>query len=283
MDSISVGRMGQMNDFANEQNKQKQYHNISQSDIDSIKSQLPIKDYYEFMYHSWYTNKLENVAEHFAKWKPWDEWDYPIDDLIRFKKVLLDNEVHIKGKNVLDIGSHLGYLTLFSLNLNCKNIVVLEPLNQKLELSNFVCKKAGFKNFTFIKGSTHEENFMQYAPNVDTVILSALIYLVPDHFRLLEKITKSSAKCLIIENREKKDIAFDVRPQVFWEIENTANGKGMGGWRNNEKEFLVGTPNQSFLNSVMFELGWTIKRTEYFNVHTHLDNQRLMSTTTYVR
>ena len=34
-------------------------------DIDSIKSQLPIKDYYEFMYHSWYTNKLENVAEHF--------------------------------------------------------------------------------------------------------------------------------------------------------------------------------------------------------------------------
>jgi len=290
MDSVPMGGMGQMNNFAEEQKLQQQYYNLSKSNILDISSRLPDKKFYEFMYHAWFSNNLENVAEFYSTWKPWDEWDYPIHDLIRFKKVIIDNELHIKDKNVFDIGSHLGYMTLFCLNLKCKHVVGLEPRENKLELSNFICKEAGFKNFNFVQGSTHEENFMNYANNVDTVILSAVIYYVVDHFRLLEKITNSSAKCVIIENRERKDIAFDTKPQVDWETEQddweteaSDQDKEVGAWHSDKKEFLVGTPNQPFLNSIMFELGWKLEKNEYFHVNTHLKDKRLMSTSIYTR
>lgn len=283
MDSVPMGRMGQMNDFAKEQNLKRQFYNLSNSSILDISSRLPDKKFYEFMYHAWFSNNLENVADFYSTWKPWDEWDYPIDDLIRFKKLIIDNESHIKDKNVFDIGSHLGYMTLFCLNLKCKHVVGLEPRENKLELSNFVCREAGYKNFNFVQGSTHEEKFMHHAGQVDTVILSALIYHVADHFNLLEKITNSPAECLIIENKEKNNIAFDTRPQVYWEIEDSEQGKEVGAWRFDKKELLVGTPNQPFLNSIMFELGWKLEKNEYFYVNTHLKDKRLMSTSTYIR
>lgn len=272
-----------MNDFAEEQKLQNEYHKLSKSNLLEITAKLPDKKFYEFLYHAWYNNKLENIAEYYNTWKPWNEWHYPIDDLIRFKKIILDNKSYIKAKNIFDVGSHLGYITLFCLNLGCKYITGLEPRENKHELSNFICKTAGYQNFKFVKGSTHEENFMNYANNVDTVILSAIIYYVVDHSRLLEKITNSSAKCVIIENRERKDIAFDVKPQVDWEIEYTSKGEGMGGWRFDKKEFLVGTPNQSFLNNIMLELGWKLTKNEYFHVNTHLDEKGLASTSVYVR
>tara|TARA_B100001094_G_C18008595_1_gene708926 strand:- start:78 stop:896 length:819 start_codon:yes stop_codon:yes gene_type:complete len=272
-----------MNKFAEEQDLKQQFYNLSKSKISEISSRLPDKKFYEFMYHAWFTNNLENVADFYSTWKPWEEWDYPIDDLVRFKKIILDNESQIKDKNVFDIGSHLGYLTLFCLNLKCRHIVGLEPRGKKLELSNFVCKEAGFDNFNFVQSSTHEEKFMDHAGKVDTVILSALIYHISDHFNVLKKITESTAKCLIIENREKKEIAFDSRPQVSWQIENTDHGKEVGGWHLKNKEILVGTPNQSFLNTIMFELGWQVEKIEYFYVNTHLNNKRLMSTSTYKR
>jgi len=269
-----------MNNFAEEQKLQQQYYNLSKSNILDISSRLPDKKFYEFMYHAWFSNNLENVAEFYSTWKPWDEWDYPIHDLVRFKKVIIDNELHIKDKNVFDIGSHLGYMTLFCLNLKCKHVVGLEPRENKLELSNFICKEAGFKNFNFVRGSTHEKKLMEYAGQVDTVILSALVYHIADHFNLLEKITNSSAKCLIIENKEKNNIAFDIRPQVCWETEASDQ---VGAWHSDKKEFLVGTPNQPFLNSIMFELGWKLEKNEYFHVNTHLKDKRLMSTSIYTR
>ena len=272
-----------MNDFTKEQKLQNEFHKLSDSNKLEIIAKLPDKKFYEFLYHSWFNNKLENVAEHYKTWQPWEEWHYPIDDLIRFKKVIFDNESYIKAQNIFDIGSHLGYITLFCLNLGCKYITGLEPRENKHELSSFICKTAGYQNFKFVKGSTHEDNFIKYTDNVDTVILSALIYHVADHFRLLEKITNSSAKCVIIENKEKKNIAFDIRPQVDWEIEDTDQGKDTGGWHFNKKEFLVGTPNQPFLNGIMFELGWKLAKNEYFYVNTHLENKRLMSTSIYVR
>ena len=272
-----------MDDFITEQKLQNKFHQLSESDRLKIISKLPDKKFYEFLYHSWFNNQLENVAENYKTWQPWQEWHYPIDDLIRFTKVILDNKSFIESQNIFDIGSHLGYITLFCLHLGCKHITGLEPRENKHELSSFVCKTAGYQNFKFVKGSTYQDNFMTCADKVDTVILSALIYHVADHFRLLKKITDSSAKCLIIENKEKKHIAFDIEPKVAWKIEDIDQGKDTGGWHPNKNQFLVGTPNQPFLNGIMFELGWRLAKNEYFYVNTHLENKRLMSTSIYVR
>ena len=71
--------------------------------------------------------------------------------------------------------------------------------------------------------------------------------------------------------------------QVDWETEASDQDKEVGAWHSDKKEFLVGTPNQPFLNSIMFELGWKLEKNEYFHVNTHLKDKRLMSTSIYTR
>jgi len=271
-----------MNEFEREQNLQKIFHKLSEKNILDISNQLPDKKYYEFLYHAWFTKNTTEVKKFYEKWNEWKEWHYPIDDLVRFKKIVLDNKQHIKDKKILDIGSHLGYISLFCLYNGCQKVIGVEPRKIKHELSNFICAEAGYQNFEFVLGSTHD-NFIFTDYAIDTVILSALIYHIADHYTLLEKISKSSAKCLIIENCEKKDIAFQINPQVKWEIEKTSEGKDNGGWFGNKTQSLVGTPNQPFINQIMFELGWTLQTNQYFQVQTHLPEKRLMSTSVFVR
>ena len=273
-----MGGMGQIMEFAEQQALQQKFHCLSTDQINEIKSHLPDKKYYEFMYHAYFSERFDQLDDFYNKWKPSDEWTYPVDDLVRFKQILIDNSRHIKGKSILDLGSHLGYMSLFCLNLGCSRVRGIEPRVIKNNISSFVCNKAGYDNHIFDGASTHDDDFMG-SDNVDTVLMSALIYHISDHDRVLNKISDSTASCLVIENREDMEIAFDSLPLLRPKTGQDDNGS----WSKDGQKVAQSTPNQPWINKKMFSLGWQLERNTYFRVLSHTNHKRLMSTCVYTR
>ena len=273
-----MGGVGQIMNFAEQQALQKKFHCLSNKQIQSIESQLSAKKYYEFMYHAYFNERFDQLDDFYNKWNPSNEWTYPVDDLVRFNKIIIENQKHIKGKSILDLGSHLGYLSLFCLNLGCLYVRGIEPRTVKNNIARFVCSKAGYENYSFDGASTHDDDFMGNN-NVDTVIMSALIYHISDHDRVLEKISDSSASCLVIENREDMEIAFDSNPLLRPKTGQDNNGS----WSRDGQHIAQCTPNQPWLNKKMFSLGWQLETNNYYRVLSHTSEKRLMSTSVYIR
>ncbi len=273
-----MGGVGQIMNFAEQQALQQKFHCLSNKQIQSIESQLSEKKYYEFMYHAYFNERFDQLDDFYNKWNPSNEWTYPVDDLVRFNKIIIENQKHIKGKSILDLGSHLGYLSLFCLNLGCLYVRGIEPRTVKNNIARFVCSKAGYENFSFDGASTHDDDFMGNN-NVDTVIMSALIYHISDHDRVLEKISDSSASCLVIENREDMEIAFDSEPLLRPKLGQDNNGS----WSRDGQHIAQCTPNQPWLNKKMFSLGWQLETNNYYRVLSHTSEKRLMSTSVYTR
>ena len=123
---------------------------LSPSKINSIKKQLPDKKYYEFAYHMFFNKQFDNLEKQWQSWEPWEIWDYPIQDLNRFDNIIIKNIDKISGKNILDIGCNLGYLSLFCLHAGCNDIQGIDVRKNKLNIANFICTKAGFLKSEYI-------------------------------------------------------------------------------------------------------------------------------------
>ena len=51
---------------------------------------LPDKKYYEYAYHKFFNPEVE-----YANWEPWDEWDYPERDVLRFGQIIKNSIFNI--------------------------------------------------------------------------------------------------------------------------------------------------------------------------------------------
>jgi len=228
-----------------------------------IKNSLPDKKYYEFLWHMFYNKKFVNLEEEWKNWQPWDIWDYPVYDLNRYKNIVLNNARIISGQNVLDIGCSLGYLSLISLHSGCKSVIGIDARQDKLTLADFVCRQAGYSNFSFKKMDLHSVEFDQVSKNIDTVILSAVIHHVPNHYEILSKITRSDAGHLILDNTESEIFFKDPTPQIDWTTEPTDDH--MNAYSSHKKTAMVGIPNQAWITLAMQDLGWKLKKDcEYY-------------------
>ena len=78
--------------FLLNQKIQQQKYNLTDKDVQDIKSKLPDKKYYEFAYNVFYQNKYSDLEQVWNTWKPWDIWDYPVYDLHRFNIIFLQNK-----------------------------------------------------------------------------------------------------------------------------------------------------------------------------------------------
>ena len=238
---------------------------LTSEDIKHFKESLPNKKYYEFMYHSFFHGKSDNLAEFWKNWKPWDIWEYPIYDLNRFNIIITKNANLIRNKKILDVGCNIGYLSLFCLNLDCKNVTGIDVRSNKLQIADFVCGKAGFTNYEFKKLDIIQDALLGVTEKIDTILFSGLIYHISNHYEILAKLSKSTATSMIIENYDS-EYYNDPTPQIYWLFEDVEDP--MNAYSTKHKSLLVGRPNQAWINTVMTELGWKLKKVEYLKMHT---------------
>jgi len=233
--------------FLNEQEKQRLAYNYSQEDIESILSSLPDKRHYEFIFHKYYSKNTELT---FDKFQDWTTWSYPIEDLIRFKQVILDNQEFITGKKIVDLACFTGYYSLFCLHLGASFVTATDVRQDSVALANELLTSANYTNSSTRCVDLHSYNdVIDVCSNQDTVLLTGVLYHIHDHIQVLESITKTQPTTIIIDTVIPKRILNINDPLISWRVETT--DESIMGYYNHQSSVIVGAPNSAWLDLTM--------------------------------
>ena len=113
-------------------------------------------------------------------------------------------------------------LSMFCLYNGAKNITGIDIRDKELLVASQLCNTMGYKNHQFINLNLHNyEKLTELCNQVDTVLLSGVFYHLNDHVQVMEAISKSKAKNLIIESQVQLSCP-DI-PSVFWRLEHTSD------------------------------------------------------------
>ena len=269
-------------DFHKEQSKERQLYGLTEDDQQKMVGQFPDKKYYEFINHIWLENKPGDVLDLWNQWLPYvsDFWTYPIKDLVRYKKMLVDNQSLIKDKRIADIGSDLGFGLLLSLHLGAKHCIGLEPVVRKNELASLILDKAGYGNFTLFEGQIKDQDVWSEMKDLDTVILGSVLDVIADHYRLIENVAKTKAQDIIIDGREDRSHAESETPWINWKVGRTPFQKG--SFNDNVQHPFYGEPNRAFVTMLMAEFGYQLDRQSFYEfIHFSSPEPMLRSVSIY--
>jgi len=204
---------------------------------------LPDKKWYEFAYHKFFNPEVK-----YEDWMPWDEWDYPERDILRFSKIIKDQSDHIKNSKVLDLACHLGYISLFCLHNNAKWVTGTNVRDFELSIAKDICTKSGYENFEFINSDLNDLTQLRELANThDTIMLPGVLYHLNNHYQVLETLCNSKAKKIIIESRVLPELEIDT-PMVEWGFEEN---ESTSGFYNNISKVCIGTPNTNWILQIL--------------------------------
>jgi SAM-dependent methyltransferase len=229
---------------------------------DQIRNSLPDKRWYEYAYH-----KFFNPTVNYADWQPWDQWDYPEKDLDRFGRIITNNLKYIKDQRVLDVACHLGYLSLFCLHNGSTHVTGTNVREIELGIADEICNLAGYKNASFENVNLYNQQRMKELYNShDTVLLSGIVYHINNHYQLIEDISDSTAKTIIIES----EIYPSDDPVVHWITEETAHSTR--SYSATRPRTLVGVPSLPFLIKILEYFNWHVDHVDIFDFDTNISS-----------
>jgi 2-polyprenyl-3-methyl-5-hydroxy-6-metoxy-1,4-benzoquinol methylase len=219
---------------------------------------LPDKKYYEYSYHKFFNPEVE-----YDFWTPWDQWNYPTRDLLRFDHIIGQQLEHIQDKRVLDIACHLGYLSLFCLHNGASYVTGTNIRDRELSIAREVVGLAGYKNVEFKNSNIYNiEEFDKLCNSHDTVLLSGILYHINNHYQILKTIADSSAQTIIIESMLNDSINIGDNPIINWKFEDVA--VSTLGFEDNQQKTFVGVPNHKWIEKALLQLGFNIIYNEIF-------------------
>lgn len=232
---------------------------------------LPDKKYYEYAYHKYFTTD----ALTFEEWTPLDTWTYPPRDIIRFEQIITNQLQHIRNKKVLDLATHLGYISLFCLHNKAEHVIGTNVREKELKIADEICHLAGYSNYEFCFSDMNDMiELKKLCDKVDTVIFAGTIYHTNLHMSILKTIYESNAKTLIVESDyHQKDPEI---PSLIYRKENSDAPEH--GWEGEKKTVFVGTPNRSWLQHAMENIGFKITYDEQVMYANSIGNLRVMGT-----
>lgn len=224
---------------------------------EKVLASLPDKRFYEYAYHKFFTEGVE-----YETWQPDATWTYPDRDLLRFGEIITAQQQHIAGKRVLDLGCHLGYVSLFCLHNGARHVTGTNVRTRELDISREICRYAGYSNCQFVYSDIdNSADLHNLCSTVDTVLLCGLLYHVNNHMQLLKTIYDSTAKTLIIESEvhEREPWA----PSIIFHKEASENPTHK--LEPNKQFAFVGTPNVAWIKTAMQYVGYEVAYEKAFS------------------
>ena len=219
---------------------------------------LPDKKFYEYSYHKFFNPDVE-----YNSWHPWDQWNYPDRDLLRFNHIIGQQIGHFQRKRVLDVGCHLGYLSLFCLHNNASYVTGTNIRNKELLIAKEITTLAGYSNCEFLNSNIYNfDDLTKLCNSHDTVLLSGILYHINNNYQVLKLISDSTAQTLILESDLKNSIDIGNSPIVNWKVEDTTNS--IFGFEDGRSSTFVGIPNLKWIEQVLVQLGFKITYNEVF-------------------
>jgi hypothetical protein len=219
---------------------------------------LPDKKYYEYAYH-----KFFNPEVTLDSWVPWDQWEYPERDLLRFNHIIGQQINHIQNKRVLDVACHLGYLSLFCLHNGASYVTGTNVRDKELSIAKEIIELAGYTNYELLNSNIYNiEEFCKLCNLHDTVLLSGILYHINNHYQILKAIADSTAQTLILESLLSDSVDIGNHPIINWKFEEVS--EPTQGFEENQRQTFVGIPNHKWIEIALLQVGFKIIYNEIF-------------------
>jgi SAM-dependent methyltransferase len=199
-------------------------------------------------------------------WENYDKFKkiYNEDDLLRFRSIIFDNKKLIENKKVLEIGCHLGYLSLYCLHNGAAYVKGTNVRDRELNIAKELCSIAGYNNYEFIHSNLYNlQELKDLCDWADTILLSGVLYHVNNHVQLMQTIASSAAYNIIIESAIINDA--NMMPATYWRLENSAESSQGMELDEKIKNIVVGIPNRSFIERSLEFGGYKIIYNKQFD------------------
>jgi Methyltransferase domain len=220
---------------------------------------LPSPDHYQYVSHMFHSKQMLP----YENYTPAPNWDYPELDRARLERVFLTDESYIKDCNVVDLGCHTGYFAYVAKTLGAKSAHGVNARQFPLDVAEYAYSQLGQTDLSFERGNLEDLDFLKrMCAGKDTVLFSGTLEHLRNPYAIIETISNSDAKNLIIESSIFSD---EGEPAVKYYTQSTGSAFTV---YDNDREIAIGSePNAAWFDMVLYFFNWRIEYhtiTHYF-------------------
>jgi SAM-dependent methyltransferase len=215
-------------------------------------SVLPSPDVYQYISHLYHGGELVPLASY----HPLPDWQYPKHDAARFQRMFATDPGYWRDQKVLDLGCHTGFLSLCALHNGARHVHGINVRPDTIDIANYAFRELSQRDYRFSVGDIEQREFLARAClDRDTVIMALVLEMIRNPYLVLETITASPVKRLVIESAVfSRD---STEPMLRYYRQPTQSA--FSTWRQTQPVAMGAIPNTMWLESVLYELGWCIQ------------------------
>ena len=182
-------------------------------------------------------------------------YEYPSHELQKFNNLLLNNQQYIKHNRILDLGCHSGYISFIAKHLGALSVTGLNARAEPIEVANYFFNQTETEG-KFIVGDIEDFNLLKELCNTaDTVIVSSILEHLRNPEYVIRTITDSNVQHILLESSVVDDSSSE--PRLHYYLQDTEYNVNVIG---KTDKALGCTPNQRFLEFLLYHHGWKITR-----------------------
>lgn len=124
----------------------------------------------------------------------------------RYDCLIGENLAHIRGRRVLDLGSHDGRWSFAALASGASHVIGIEPRRELVKAAERNLLESGIprERFEFHVGDALE-TIIRLGPDVDTVFVFGVLYHVHYHVALVRELWKTGASIVLVDTHVIRD------------------------------------------------------------------------------
>lgn len=212
---------------------------------------LPPPEHFEYFSHLFHSNSLIP----FDKYIPLANSKYSDSDKHKFEKLFLTNPTYFQNLRILDLGCHCGYLSYISKYLGATSVHGINARSFPLDVANYAFSQLNISNYKFEQGDIEDLEFLkEVCKNKDTLILSQTLEHLRNPYAILEIISKSNIKNIILLSAVFSD---EGEPAVKYYRQSVESNFTV--YEKNKQSSIGSVPNVPWFDMVLYHLGWQIE------------------------
>jgi hypothetical protein len=174
----------------------------------------------------------------------------------RFEHVIRPNLAHIRGKRVLDLGSHDGHWCWAALECGAEYVLGVEGRRELVERSHdiFSARQIDPARYDFVRGDVHAA-LAEIEGRFDTILCLGLFYHILDHHRLMQLMGALRPEAIVLDTMVVPD------DNAFIQLlrEDPAKPINAIPRSDGQRETAVGWPSRGALTVLAAEIGYTVE------------------------
>lgn len=213
---------------------------------------LPDPSVYQYFSHLYHSGELIP----FDQYQPLHDWQYPPNDLDRFQRMFGTDSSYWRDQIVLDLGCHVGFHSACALHAGARHVHGVNVRSDAVRTANYAFEQLKLHNSKFTVADIEQSSALaNLCDSADTVILALVLEMLRSPYQVLQTITDSTARRVVIESEVFSTDS--TAPMLRYYRQSTASA--FSTWQADRPVAMGCVPNTAWLESVLYDLGWSIE------------------------